>query len=181
MVAKVLRFVRNVSILIFLVVLGYAYYDMGDRKELITLFFDAEQYPVEMIHKNYFFYVPASFVIVLNILLAILTKTLRGIPLRLLPIAKKEYWRKEEETRLQARDIIESWLASFAIMFNGLTAWTVMHIWRMNRTLEGTASGYILFLVIGLLTLIAWSAYLPIRFRMIPTEKEEKQEEVLQN
>lgn len=181
MVAKVLRFIRNISMLVFLVILGYAYYDMGDRKELITLFFDVEQYPVEMIHKNYFFYVPASFVIVLNILLAILTKTLRGIPLRLLPIARKDYWLKEEETRLQARDILESWMASFAIMFNGLTAWTVMHIWRINRTLEGTASGYILFLVIGLLILIAWSAYLPIRFRLTQKEEEPEQEEVVQS
>ncbi len=162
----VFRAVKLFSILAFIGVLAFTYYDMAERSGTgqITLFFNTNLSIAESVDNTTYFLVPAIFLIVLNLLVSISKALYRRIPLKFLSIPNRSYWLENDERRHQLNTIFEVWFDTFATAVHIFIITLMLQIWQINRDLTGGSDKYILYLFAGIAILTIWSLFIAGRF-----------------
>ncbi|WP_026999752.1 hypothetical protein [Eisenibacter elegans] len=166
---KVLIVLKNITVAIFLVVLSFAYYDMGEGiSSMIILFLDNQGLPGAKIDRSWFFYGLSLFVVLFNALIATAIQLLRRYPIQALPVAKADFWHANEENLIETRSIWVGWLAALGIFANLWLLTMVIRVWFIHRTLIGTVEAYHPFWIVLLVFLLGWMIFPSLRFRSLP-------------
>jgi hypothetical protein len=163
---KVVRFLKNVLIVGFIVILGLAYYELSDRFAPVTLFRDVYGHSVFETDHHTFFYVAFIFFMVLNILISLIAKIFREMPLNRLRVPNRDFWFKDTDSQAQFRTVIVAWIYGFAVILNAFLTILAAKIWFVNRSIGGQLYEYGLLSLTLVLLLLVWVGFIFYRLRI---------------
>jgi hypothetical protein len=168
---KILRFLKNVLVVVFIAVLGLSYYELSNKDSPVTLCITADKIPIIRISVEYFFYIPMLFIIVFNIIISLWANVFRKFPLDKLPnFPNKKYWlaKKEDERTKheQLRKIFVSWVYGFGVIINAFVSLLVGKLWFVNRSIGGELWEYQMLSITLIVLILLWIAYLFYRLSL---------------
>ncbi|NJL12010.1 MAG: hypothetical protein HC913_02710 [Microscillaceae bacterium] len=167
---RVVRFFKNVTILVFLLALSLSYYELSDMTTPVLIYKSTGNIGAFSIDNHTYFYVPSIFLVLVNVLLALLVRVLRGVPLARLPIPQKAFWLSTPALRQQLREVLMTWIYSLAIIINVFLTVMLVKVWMVNRNQGGEAFEYLWFLLIFLVFFTAWLGFIIYRLRLTREE-----------
>lgn len=103
------------SIIVFLVVLFYAYFYWQD---FVDINFDKDGYSVYHLTRNVTFYSIAGFVLIINLLFIIIRNILPRIEDSLTFLPHAGYWLQNKYSKQYAVGILKNWINSFLFFIN---------------------------------------------------------------
>jgi hypothetical protein len=168
--AKLVRFIKNVSIIACMIVLGVSYLDIKDLGVLVKLYLDAQNRALLQTDAQTYFFSVVVLLVLLNVPISMIARFLRGVPISKFNIPNKAFWTESEDRKLKVQSIFLLWVYSLALIINMVLFFTVLKIWAINRGIGGQLGDYAIILVTFLIALIIWIAYIALRLR-IPKEE----------
>jgi hypothetical protein len=163
---KVIRFVKFFTMAMFIVALAILYFEVTNDSRMVILYTDIEKRPLLRIEPSYFFYFCAGFFILLNMLLSTTSNLLGRYPVSKLPLPNRDFWLKDQETRQNLREVLQSWMQFLGVVLNFFLAVLMTKIWLVNRMQGGQPHEYLYF-VLGLIgILIVWFSFIVYRLRI---------------
>lgn len=163
---KVIRFVKVVTMLLFLVALAIPYFEVTNDSRMMIMYVDAEKRPLLRIEPTLFFYISAGFFVLLNLLISLVSRTLNQYPMSKIPVPNRDFWLKDTEARQNLREVLQSWIQFLAIILNAFLIVLMVKVWLVNRTQGGQPHEYLYF-VFGLMgILILWFLFIVYRLRI---------------
>jgi RsiW-degrading membrane proteinase PrsW (M82 family) len=163
---KVARFIKNVLIGGFIVILSLAYYELSDRFAPVTLFRDPYGHSVFETDHNTFFYVAFIFFMVLNILISLIANLTKSMPLSRLRVPNRDFWLKDADSQEHLRVVLVAWVYGFAIILNAFMIILTAKIWFVNRSIGGQLYEYGLLALTLVLLLLVWIGFIFYRLRI---------------
>lgn len=163
---KITRFVKNVLVLGFVLVLGLSYYELADRVAPVVLTKAPDGSTLMSTTASTYFYASAGFVVLTNILFSIMAKSVANMPLHHLPISNADFWRQDEEHKERLKDVFMTWIYGFPLILNAFMTLLIAKIWFVNRQIGGQVYEYGLLTVGLLLVLFLWIGFLFYRLRI---------------
>lgn len=160
------RFVKNITILAFIVLLGMAYYELSDRSASVVVYKDAANNPVMSTTANTYFYASSIFFIVINILISILVKVVRSLPLENFNLPNRDFWAENETRTEKLHGIFSTWIYGLALIVNVLIITCVVKIWFINRGIGGQLYEYGLLALSFVIALGIWFGFIFYRLRI---------------
>ncbi|MCU0447305.1 MAG: hypothetical protein MUE85_20610 [Microscillaceae bacterium] len=163
---KVVRFVKNVLILGFLVILSMAYYELADRFAPVTLYRDAYGHSAFATDHHTFFYVSFLFFIILNMFISMIAKIVREMPLGRLQVPHRDFWLKDSDSQDRLRAVLLAWVYGFAVILNAFLTILTAKIWFVNRSIGGQLYEYGLLSLTLVVLLGIWIGFIFYRLRI---------------
>lgn len=163
---KVVRFVKNVTIILFMLILGLAYYELSDRSAPVTVYIDSGSKQVYQIHPELLFYSAALFMVLANVLISWVAKLTPHLPFKKMNLPNKDFWFRNKETENKLKDVFVVWVYGFALIINTLVILIVGKIWFVNRSIGGQLYEYGLLALGFLLALLLWIGFIFYRLRI---------------
>lgn len=161
-----IRFVKNITILGFIILLGLAYYELSDRSAEVVVYRDAAKNPALSTSSNVFFYIASILFIVSNILISVLVKVVRGLPLHKFNLPNQDFWSANRERIEILHDIFTSWIYILALIINSLIIACVLKIWFTNRGMGGQLYEYGLLALAFLIAIGFWIGFIFYRLKI---------------
>jgi hypothetical protein len=163
---KVIRFVKVVTMLLFLVALAIPYFEVTNDSRMMIMYVDAEKRPLLRIDPTLFFYTSAGFFVLLNLLISLVSRTLNQYPMSKIAVPNRDFWLKDAEARQNLREVLQSWVQFLAIILNAFLIVLMVKVWLVNRMQGGQPHEYLYF-VFGLMgILILWFLFIVYRLRI---------------
>lgn len=163
---KVTRFFKNITVLAFVVVLSLAYYELTDLTSPVVLYRDVTGKSLASTNSDVFFYGFSIFLIVLNVLISIIVRLMREIPLQKMKVPKADFWLSDKQHIEKLRDVWSVWFYGLVLLINIFIIFCVVKIWFINRGQGGQAWEWGLTLAVFVLGLLAWGGFLFYRLRL---------------
>jgi hypothetical protein len=163
---KMIRFLKNLLLGAFIIILCLAYYELADSTTAIKLYVDSNKKPLATTSADVFFYVPAIFMIVLNMLISTIVRVFKQIPIKNIKVINAEYWHADEERQEILQKILVSWIYGFALIINFFVVMLVTKTWFVNRGIGGQSWEYGVMGISFLLILGTWLFGIFYRLRL---------------
>ncbi|MDX2301658.1 MAG: hypothetical protein NW226_02605 [Microscillaceae bacterium] len=163
---KITRFVKNTLVLLFLILLLMAYYDIRDIGEQVTVYRDTTGKGLGTINPDWFFYAPLIFLILLNVIISRIARMVGDFPLQKLNLPQKDFWFEDAEREEKLEVVLKTWVYGFALIFNILFVVLISQIWMAHRGLGGQLYQYGLILVVFTVVLLGWIGFIFYRLRL---------------
>lgn len=164
---KITRFVKNVTILIFVLALGLAYYEFSDRNATVVVVIDSQSNPIFGITSETFFYTFTIFFALINVLISTIVQLTKKFPLnRINWIPNQDFWFSSTERYIKLQQALVSWIYGFALIINALVIFLIVKIWMANRNTGGYLWEYQVAILLFLVGIIAWIGFLIYRLRL---------------
>lgn len=163
---KVIRFVKIVTMILFVVALAIPYFEVANDSRMIVLYKDLEKRPILRIEPSWFFYISAGFFILLNMLISSVSNLIKKYPLSRLPLPHSAYWLQDADSRQNLREVLQSWIQFLAIILNAFLIVLMVKVWLVNRMQGGQPSEYMYFVWSLFGVLLAWGGFIFYRLRL---------------
>ncbi len=163
---KVVRFFKNVSILLFVVLLVLSYMELSDRSTTLVLYRDADGGHQFRVSVDTYFYASSAIVIFSNFILSMVVMQLQRLPMHRMEMPEVDFWRASPERKERLKDIFRVWIYGFAIMINVVVITCVGKIWFVNRGIGGKLSEYGWILFGFVLAFLLWFGFIFYRVRV---------------
>ncbi|TAE75830.1 MAG: hypothetical protein EAZ85_01495 [Bacteroidetes bacterium] len=153
---KIIRFLKNLLLGSFVVMLGLAYYELVDKTTPVTLYLDANKKPLMKISVDMFFYVPAVFMVLVNVFVSMIVRIFKQIPVQRLKVANADFWNEDEDRRELLQKIFVAWIYGFAFIINFFVTMIVGKTWFVNRGIGGQLWEYGVISLCFLSLMLVW-------------------------
>ncbi len=163
---NVIKLVKNATILLFVVLLGMAYYELSDRGAPVTVYRATDGSSLAAIDHHTFFYVAAGFMVISNLLIAMIARVMQEMPLEKFSIPERDFWLEDTDRKAKLREVFVVWIYGFALIINTLVITGVVKIWFTNRGMGGQLYEYGLMALVFLVALVGWIAFIFYRLRI---------------
>jgi hypothetical protein len=160
------KFLYYVSIVFFLLVLLYTYYQFPS---VVAIGYSENIEMQEFKEKEWLFYAAGGFFLVFNLLVIILKKAIGSFPASVLPSLQKSYWTQSPDHKEILHRIYETWFNSFAFLFNCLLMFILVALFLINVVGFKSFQDY-QPIILGWSAIVAlWWIVLPVR-QLVKTE-----------
>jgi hypothetical protein len=163
---KVTRFFKNATILVFVVALGLAYYELTDLTSPVVLYRNTIGKSLATINSDVFFYGFSIFLIVMNILISIIVKLMNQMPLQKIKVPNADFWFSDAFHISKLRDVWSVWFYTLAILINLFLIFCVVKLWLINRGQGGQLWEWGVTLLVFFMVLITWGGFIVYRLRL---------------
>ena len=147
---------RYLSIFAFIVVLLFTYRGLPD---VVAVHFGANGRGDGFIPKNQVFYLFGSVMFVLNILIVLLVNNVQKLPITVFNFIPNKVWLKD---RKQLIDVIINWINFLPTIINVFLLLILRALLALNDE-RSFNTDYTYLLILGVIFLVIWLFYLPIR------------------
>jgi len=150
-------------------VFGVSLYSYSLFGQDVGIHFNAQGQADEFMLKSDIFYIVVGLILVNNVLLLSVGRSLLKIPSELLPIPNQQLWAQHRE---ELNEHLQNWIYCLVAMINTSIAMTVFVLATVNNQFKfkiGDFNG-LLYLIVGFLVAIILA--LPIRLMMKPSPEE---------
>lgn len=154
------KFLYYVSVVFFILVLLYTYYQFPS---VVAVGYSQNIEMQEFKEKEWLFYAGGGVFLLFNILVIILKKITLKFPATLLPSLNKPYWLQSPDHKEVLQRIYETWFNSFAIVFNGMMMFIFVALFLINVVGYKSFQDYLPLAMAWLILLGLWWVVLPIR------------------
>ena len=160
-----IRAAKVFSLLFFIGVLLYIYFFLPNQ---VAVHFNEWGHADNYLSKSQFFYGAGLFAIIFNVAISLLGRFVTALPPKLLPVPNREMWSSTPETRNAFSYILRNWLNGFVVIVNVLLVGTVLVLLQVNNETNADIEDYAWVFVMGIIGVLVWIAYLPVRLLMRP-------------
>lgn len=157
---KIIRFLKNFLILVFVIILFLAYYELTERFAPVTLYRDKFGHSIASTDPNTYFYTFFAFFIVINLLISMIAKITKQFPLEKIRLPQRDFW-KQDKAHIQSLHIVfEAWIYGFALIINTFMIILAAKIWFVNRSIGGQLWEYGLMALTLIIILLIWIGFI---------------------
>lgn len=167
---KVIRFVKIVTMFLFIVALCIPYFEVSNDSRMMILYTDIEKRPLLRVEPSWFFYFSAAFFILLNILISSVSRLLKKYPLSKIPLPNRDFWLKDADSRQNLREVLQSWIQFLAVILNSFLVVLMVKIWLVNRMQGGQPHEYLYFVMALGGIFLFWVGFILYRLRLKKAE-----------
>ncbi len=160
-----IRAAKVFSLLFFIGVLLYIYFFLPEQ---VGVHFNEWGHADNYLPKSQFFYGAGLFIILFNVAVSLLGRFLTALPPKLLPVPNRELWSATPETRNTFSYLLRNWLNGFVTIINVLLVGMLLVLLQVNTEIGSDIEDYAWVFVGGIVGVLAWVAYLPVRLLMRP-------------
>lgn len=160
-----IRAAKVFSLLFFIGVLLYIYFFLPDQ---VGVHFNQWGHADNYLPKSQFFYGAGLFIILFNVAVSLLGRFLTALPPKLLPVPNRELWSASAETRNAFNYVLRNWLNGFVAIVNVLLVAMLLVLLQVNTETDADIEDYAWVFVTGIVLILAWVAYLPVRLMKRP-------------
>lgn len=155
-----LKFLRYISIALFVVLLFIAYYYLPDN---VGIHYNEWGKADAFMDKSTFFYTGGVLIVFFNIAIALLARLIISVPVSAFPMPNSKYWQADKENRHEFYEILQDWLNSLIVIVNFLFILCLYALLRIHTSIQFTVSDYWWLLPIALGAIGIWLFFLPTR------------------
>lgn len=163
---KVTRFFKNTTVLAFVVVISLAYYELTDLTSPVVLYRDVTGKSLANTSSDVFFYGFSVFLILLNVLISIIVRLMRDMPLQKMKVPQADFWLSDKAHVEKLREVWSVWFYGLALLLNVFVIFCVVKIWFINRGQGGQVWEWGLTLAVFIIGLLAWIGFMFYRLRL---------------
>jgi uncharacterized membrane protein len=156
-------FVKHVTFLSFIAVLLFAYSQLPQR---VTIHFDKEGFADQFISKEVLFYASALIGVVFYVSLSLIHNLLPSINTRFLLVPMPGFWLENAESRQNLYEVYQQWLSLLDTFVNVFLSMCLLAAIRSHQSDIPSLLDYGWLPWVGLLLILIWLLYLPIRLRI---------------
>lgn len=153
---KIIRFLKNLLLGGFVVILGLAYYELVDKSTPVALYVDSNKKPLVQVSLDVFFYVPMFFMVLLNVFIALIVRVFKQIPIKNINITNKDFWHADEDRQELLQKMFVAWIYGFALITNFFVTMIVAKTWFVNRGIGGQLWEYGVISICFLSLMLIW-------------------------
>ncbi len=153
---KIIRFLKNLLLGSFVVMLCLAYYELLGKSIPVTLYVDANKKSLAQISVDMFFYVPAVFMVLINVLISLVVRVFKKIPIEKLKVSNADFWNEDKDRQELLQKIFVAWIYGFALLVNFFVVMLVGKTWFVNRGIGGELWEYGVMSICFLLLFSIW-------------------------
>ncbi len=158
--------IRAWRVLSMITVLGASLYSYSLFGQDVGVHFNAQGLADEFMLKSDIFYVVVGLILVNNVLLLSVGRSLLKIQSELLPIPNQQIWANHRD---ELKEHIQNWIYSLVAMINTSIALTIFVLATVNNEFKFKIGdfGGLLYMIVGFLLIIIIA--LPVRLMMKPS------------
>lgn len=154
-----IKFLKIITIILFLVLLFIGYFYLPPN---VAIHYTEAGQPDGYIDKPTFFYASGIFVVIFFTAVSLLARIIFSIPAKLFPMPNRNYWLTDQDTSNEFSEIVRDWLNSLTIIVNILASLCIYALLKIN-TAETAVADFRWILTAGILFLLGWILFLPLR------------------
>lgn len=155
-----LRFLKFLSLLFFIGFLFIAYYYLPPN---VAVHYNSSGIADYYVDKQILFYGCGVFIVIFNMALSLLSRIIYSVPAKLFSMPNRNYWLADQENQQGFQEILRDWFSSLVVLINSFLILCLYAIYSINTSSDKTIADYTWLLNIGLVILIAWIIFLPVR------------------
>ncbi len=159
-----IRLTKILSLLGSLSFLLYILYYLPDQ---IAIHYNSSGIPDNFLSRDAFFYVFASFILLLNVVLSLIGRLIPGLPAQVLSVPS--HWLADAFTREELMYTLRNWLNSLATALNVFLIMLLFVTLRLHTNQKVFLSDFTWVLFVGVAIVIGWVVYLFVRLRAKPS------------
>ncbi len=163
---RVTRFFKNATVLVFVVVLGLAYYELTDLSSPVVLYRDTAGKSLSSTSSSVFFYGFSIFVITMNVLISVIVKLMQEMPFQKMRVPHADFWLSDAFHVGKLRDVWSVWFYTLALLLNLFMMFCVVKLWLINRGQGGQLWEWGVTLAAFFVVLLTWAGFIFYRLRL---------------